>query len=190
MGYIRSLTRWIGVLLLLSLVAACFTRLQDNGSTGRQGDVQVLSPLAKEVGAPAPPPTASAVVTAMAEPTWPPTPTPSSGEGHELPTPTITPTPAKIMDLAAGVAPTETMVYIVQRADGSEEKWLVPDAMFPQDATYPQVRDKLLNLGPQDRIVDAHPQALPPMSPGSSLDLPPLSPGPVTQTVIITGPGQ
>lgn len=190
MNHARYSLGWLLLVVGVGVFAACLGRLPELSNTGQQPNVQVITAA----------PTGTVVLgTATVDPhvltltAYPPlldTPTPSSGERQELPPPTVTPTPAKIVDLSAGSAPTETMVYIVQRADGSEEKWLVSATLLPSDSTYLQARNKLLKLGPQDRLIDAHPQALPPMLPGSSRDLPPLPTVPLTLTVTLTSPGQ
>lgn len=101
-----------------------------------------------------------------------PTPLSGSGEANVGPTPTLMPTPAKIVNLAAGVPPTATMLYMIKRADGTIEKYLVPTKLLPTDKTYPQVRDKVLNMGPKDILLDASPLESPPMLPESAKPTP------------------
>jgi hypothetical protein len=103
-----------------------------------------------------------ATLTAIPVPATP-TPTPIGSDPQEGPTASPTPTMSRVVDMAEGVAPEETMYYIVRRADGSYEKYLVPVAILPTDETYGSFRDQLLDLGPQDALVDAAPVDMRPM---------------------------
>jgi len=97
------------------------------------------------------------VLTLTAYPTFPdtPTPWPEGFEPQEGPTATITPTPSKVIDMTEGVPNEDVNVYIVRRADGSLEKYLIPITLFPSVESYEQVRDELLNLGAEDTILDS-----------------------------------
>lgn len=167
------------LVLLLGVLAACVARLEEMGGTGSQGELHLLTPQ-PETAQPTelPPTVVTEVVTTeptldpyfamlTAYPTFPATPTPEP-EGFEPevgPTATTRPTMSAVVDLAEGVPPQETMEYIVRRADGRLERYLIPIAMLPTDSTYPQVRDQLLNLGPEDVLIDAAPLQMRPMLP-------------------------
>lgn len=164
------------LVLLLGVSTACVARLEEMGETGSQGELQVMTPQPETAQPAEPPLTEVATVEPTTEPFVPtmppdfvildtPTPTPLGFEPEVGPTASATPTMSAVVDLAEGIPPQETMVYIVRRADGRLERYLIPVSMLPTDSTYPQVRDQLLNLGPEDVLIDAFPLQMRPMLP-------------------------
>ncbi len=107
----------------------------------------------------------------------PNTPTPNAEEALHftpIPIPTPTPQPVTIINRAAGLPDAEVYSFLVQRADGSLEKYLVPLAEVPMtsNSAFYEYVDKLLNLHPGDIIMFAGlNNRLPSMNPV------PLSPG-------------
>jgi hypothetical protein len=84
-----------------------------------------------------------------------------------IPTPEPTTVISQIIDLAQGLPDEEKIVFIVQRADSSYEKYIVPSGGDLQE---------LLNMGPNDKIVNVWPFVLleppPLLSPQAPVETP------------------
>lgn len=179
----RLVVSLLFLVILISLLRLLLPRLQALPATPSPGEGQVVAtlpatspPATVSPGLTVPPPETATpietltvdpfVLTLTAYPTFPETPTPTTDEPKPGPTATITPTPSKIVNLADGVPEEEIMVYIIRRADGTNEKYFIPMALLPGDETYKQVRDQLLNLGPEDVLLNSFglkpPQKVPP----------------------------
>lgn len=169
--------RWLlGLFVLACALSACVARLNEMGAPASQAEQQVVTPQPATVQPAESPTEASVIITEIVtEPASDPiaatltafpipaTPTPIGYDPPEGPTPLPTPTMSRVVNMAEGIAPEETMYYIVRRADGSYEKYLVPVAILPTDETYRSFRDQLLSLGPQDALIDAAPVDMRPM---------------------------
>ena len=155
MSYRYKAMRWLVLAAALVLLSACVTRLEQMAET-RQGNSEViLLPLvmqeqeettAARVAAPSATPTPGSLelTSTPTETPWltpqllnpegtPNTPTPNAEEALHLspmPTPTLAPF-TKIINRAAGLPDAEVFCFIVDRADGGSEKYLVPLAEVP-----------------------------------------------------------
>jgi len=157
-------------LLALGALAVILALILGGARRGAQPKVEFFSPLPTPTPRQATP-TPRLTVTPPAVPTrpWPsppasrvptytgtpPTATPRPGEIRTPAPPFFTPTPlpiARTVDLAPGVPDEQKDVYIIQRSDGTYEKYFLQRAM----RTVEEVR-QLMNMGPQDVIVTAFP---------------------------------
>jgi hypothetical protein len=109
------------------------------------------------------------VATLTAYPTFPPGPDPElmtrvASQPSDLPIPTPLPTLviSKMVNLAEGLPDGEIYVAIVQRADGTYEKYLLPRAPLEAADDFFAVQNEMLNLGPQDKFIDGYTLATPP----------------------------
>jgi hypothetical protein len=85
------------------------------------------------------------------------TPTPDAFSTPHPPEYYYTPTPlpfTKIVDETEGLRDNQVWVFIIRRADGSHEKYLLPIADIPRDSNqhYKEFRDNLLQPGPDDIV--------------------------------------
>ncbi len=84
-----------------------------------------------------------------------------------------TPLPiAKTVDLAEGLSDVEKKVFIIQRSDGTYEKYIIP-------LSESEKKNKLLDLGPNDRIIRSY-GFYPPSS-----SIPPISPDQFEETPFV-----
>jgi hypothetical protein len=148
--------RLVLILALVGALSACVARLEElsqvqTGSAARQVAESVL---ATPTETPWPTP---ALVNAQGIPLTP-TPelhpaVPSRITPEVYPTPTLKPF-TKIVNQAEGLPEAQTYVFLVNRADGSSEKYILRLADMPiTDANaYLELRDNLLKLGPDDIV--------------------------------------
>jgi hypothetical protein len=147
----RLSSRSIWLLGLAVSLVACAVRLPELQALPQVGEVQVVS-AQQAIGTPTP--LIDPFESGLQGPTSTPTPnvlTPQTPQYID----TSTPIPITIVfNDAEGLPDSEIWAFVVRRADGRHEKYLLPIEDVPRDSNehYKEFYDNLLQMGPSDVI--------------------------------------